>query len=175
MDDDDPGIAIESIIDAVPDVQVLAPNSMSDLELESALSESRIVHFSGRMNYREDNPMFSSLAVGERSFSIFDIFNLRLDAELVSLTGSGPELSRPVEGDQLLGLTRGFLFAGARSILLALWRPEPTALANFMSLFFSALSKGVPSTAAFQQAVSEVRRMNPNPYAWAPFTLIGLP
>ena len=174
-DGDHPGIAIESIVDAVPDVQVLAPSGVSDQELESALSQSRIVHFSGRMDYREDNPMFSSLAVGERSFSIFDIFNLRLDAELVSLTGSGPELSRPAEGDPLLGLSRGFLFAGARSILLALWRPEPTALAKFMSSFFSALFKGEPKTAAFEQAVSEVRRMNSNPYAWAPFTLIGRP
>ena len=72
-----------------------------------------------------------------------------------------------------MGLVRGLLYAGARTVLLTLWDAYDTSTADFMSAFYRHLQTGSNKAQALQLAVREVRERYPHPFYWAPFVLIG--
>lgn len=76
-------------------------------------------------------------------------------------------------GDEMFGLLRGFLAAGARSIAVSLWPAEDNATSILMRRFHPLLSAGMSGSAALRQAQKDVRQSHPHPYQWAPFTLFG--
>jgi CHAT domain-containing protein len=76
-------------------------------------------------------------------------------------------------GDELLGLTRGLLCAGAQTVLLSLWDVHDRTTAEFMSSFYSHLRQGIEKGAALRAAMLETRERQPHPYFWAPFVLMG--
>ena len=89
-------------------------------------------------------------------------------------TGSSGE--RPPStagGDELLGLVRGWLFAGARSLFVSLWDVNDASTARLMSRFYDGLRKGLRKSSALRHAALEHRREYPHPYHWAPFVIIG--
>ena len=126
------------------------------------------------MSHRADNAMFSSLPLGGSAVSLLDLFNLRLDADLVVVAGSGPVLTSNHKGDHLLGLARGLLFAGARAVLLTLWRPPAQSLQVFLESFCSALESHSPQE-ALGRALEAKGLADTNPYLWAPYVLYGRP
>ena len=76
-------------------------------------------------------------------------------------------------GDELLGLVRGLLSAGAQSLLLTLWDVHDQTTAQFMVFFYSRLQKHHDKGAALREAMLDLRKTRPHPYYWAPFVLIG--
>jgi len=76
-------------------------------------------------------------------------------------------------GDELLGLARGFLQAGAQSLVLSLWDVQDSTTRDFMVAFYTRLQQGSSRAVALQQAMQEVRNAHPHPFYWAPFVLIG--
>ena len=104
---------------------------------------------------------------------VYDLYQLRLSAELVALSGCSTGRSGVVGGDELLGLVRGLLYAGARSLLLTLWDAHDRSAADFMQAFYGQLGKGAPKARAAQHAMWEIRERYPHPFYWAPYTLIG--
>ena len=76
-------------------------------------------------------------------------------------------------GDELLGLIRGLLYAGAQSLLLTLWDVHDKSTAAFMTKFYRRLSEGDSKARAVQGAMTDLREEYPHPYFWAPFLLIG--
>jgi CHAT domain-containing protein len=76
-------------------------------------------------------------------------------------------------GDELMGLVRGLLQAGAQSLLLSLWDVHDASTRDFMIAFYTRLTQGLSKAEAVQSAMAEVRKDNPHPYYWAPFSLIG--
>jgi CHAT domain-containing protein len=76
-------------------------------------------------------------------------------------------------GDELLGLVRGLIYAGAQSVLLTLWDVHDRSSAEFMKLFYQRLLAHPHKGAALQGAMQELREQYPHPYHWAPFTLLG--
>jgi CHAT domain-containing protein len=101
-----------------------------------------------------DNPMFSAIQLGDGPVSVFDLYDLRISAELVTLSGCGTGLNALIGGDELLGLVRGWLYAGAQSVLVSLWDVHDRSTAQLMADFYERL------------------RTTDN---WAPFVLIGAP
>jgi CHAT domain-containing protein len=77
--------------------------------------------------------------------------------------------------DELLGLMRGFLYAGARSLLLSLWDVNDQSTSTFMGAFYQAWLGGMTKSEALRAAIQHVRKQDPHPYYWAPFVLIGNP
>jgi CHAT domain-containing protein len=75
--------------------------------------------------------------------------------------------------DELLGLMRGFLYAGARSLLLSLWPVNDRSTLIFMDAFYRAWLKGQSKPVALREAARKVREKEPHPYFWAPFLLTG--
>jgi CHAT domain-containing protein len=77
------------------------------------------------------------------------------------------------DGDELIGLVRGLLHAGAQSLMLSLWDVHDQSTAEFMKLFYRHLLQGKPKAAALQCAMIELRTSYPHAYQWAPFVLVG--
>ncbi len=105
-----------------------------------------------------------------------DIYNLRFDAELVVLSGCRTAIGTVMRGEGLIGLARGFLYAGARRVIASLWRVEDRATAALMAAFYRGLwQDSLSPAAALRQAqleLSRTRRFR-DPTYWAGFILIG--
>jgi CHAT domain-containing protein len=108
--------------------------------------------------------------------SLADIYNLDLTADLVVLSGCETALGREIRGEGLIGLVRGFLYAGSRRVVSSLWRVEDRATAELMARFYRAMLRGGESPAAAlrdaQLALLRQRRWR-QPYSWAGFVVQG--
>jgi len=134
---------------------------------------SRYIHIATHGLFRQDNPMFSSIRMGRGQLTLFDLYQLRLGAELVTLSGCGTGLNVVVGGDELLGLVRGLLYAGAASVLVTLWDVNDASTADFMLRFYDHLRSSPDKAMALRAAMAEIRRIYSHPYYWAPFVLVG--
>jgi CHAT domain-containing protein len=144
---------------------------------EAALREhgprSRFVHIATHGLFRRDNPMFSSIRLGDSHISLLDLYQIPLSAELVTLSGCSTGLNAVVGGDELVGLMRGLLHAGAQGILVSLWDVQDQSTAEFMTVFYKQLQCEENKAEALRAAMRELRAEFPHPYHWAPFVLVG--
>lgn len=105
-----------------------------------------------------------------------DIYSIRAPVALVVLSACQTALGKEVRGEGLVGLTRGFMYAGASGVVASLWKVEDKATAELMKQFYAnMLERGMPPGAALREAQNSIRR-NPrwrSPYYWAAFTLHG--
>ena len=162
-----------AVASVLPDAAVFLGAEATQAVLREFGARSRFVHIATHGWFRQDNPMFSSISLGDRQLSLFDLYQLRMPAELVTLSGCGTGLNVVVGGDELLGLKRGLLYAGAQSILLTLWDVHDQSTAEFMKLFYSRLASHPNKAEALQYAMAEIRKDYPHPFYWAPFVLVG--
>ena len=119
--------------------------------------------------------MFSSIQLGDTWLSLFDIYSLKISAKLVTLSGCGTGMSKVVAGDELIGLVRGFLYAGARSLVVSLWDVHDETTASLMKNFYSHLAAGATHWQGLRSAILELKKDQPHPYYWAPFIGVGAP
>jgi CHAT domain-containing protein len=132
-----------------------------------------VIHIATHGSFRPDNPMFSGIRLSDGYLYLYELYQLRLSADLVTFSGCGTGLSTIAEGDELLGLVRGALYAGARSLLLSLWDVHDRSTTEFMARFYKAFGAGQSKAQAFAEASRAVRQDHPHPYYWAPFVLVG--
>jgi CHAT domain-containing protein len=132
-----------------------------------------MIHIATHGHFRQDNPMFSAIRMGNTYLSLFDLYQLRLPVELITLSGCSTGLNVVGAGDELIGLARGLLHAGAQSLVLSLWDVHDKSTAEFMVFFYSLLRQGQSKAAALRGAMLAMRSSYPHPYQWAPFILIG--
>jgi CHAT domain-containing protein len=144
-----------------------------DEELRASGTDYRLVHIATHGFFRQDNPMFSGIRLGASYLNLYDLYQLKLDAELVTLSGCATGLNVVTSGDELLGLTRGLLYAGAQSLVLTLWDVHDGSTSEFMGALYRNLPTAPDRATAFQAAIHDVRSRYPHPYHWAPFTLTG--
>jgi CHAT domain-containing protein len=105
-----------------------------------------------------------------------DVYNLRAPVNLVVLSACRTGLGRDVEGEGLIGLTRGFMYAGASSVVASLWKVDDEATAELMKRFYAnMLQQGMTPAAALRAAQNSIRQEPQwsSPYHWAAFTLQG--
>jgi CHAT domain-containing protein len=96
-----------------------------------------------------------------------------LQGALVVLSGCSTGANKVYAGDEILGLVRGFLTAGAASLVVSLWAVNDPATAKLMTAFYEGLKTGVAPRQALRMAALDTRQLFPHPYYWAPFTFIG--
>jgi tetratricopeptide (TPR) repeat protein len=137
--------------------------------------EADIIHLASHAVFREDNPLFSAIQLADSWLSLYDLYSLRLHASLVTLSACETGLSQVLAGDELVGLARGFFQAGTASLVVSLWAVNDASTASLMKYFYTHLEQGYSPAAAMRAAQSELRRMYPHPYYWAPFLVIGRP
>jgi len=164
---------VRAVAEALPASQVFVGADATAHQLQQRGETSRFVHVATHGFFRRDNPMFSSIRLGDGPLSVYDLYQFRLSAELVALSGCGTGLSVVVGGDEQLGLVRGLLYAGAHAVLLTLWDAYDGSTAEFMTAFYQQVNKGRTKAQAAQDAMRELRESRPHPFYWAPFVLIG--
>jgi len=164
---------VEAVAATLPHAQVYLGEEATEERLRTVGAESRFIHIATHGLFRRDNPMFSSIRLGTSELRLFDLYRLQLPAELVTLSGCGTGLSVVMGGDDLIGLVRGLLYAGAQAALVTLWDVHDQSTAMFMRSFYEHLQAHPDKARATQSAMQEVRRAFPHPYHWAPFVLIG--
>ena len=164
---------VEALGTMFPGSHLFVGEQTNEGVLRSHGSTSSIIHIATHGYFRQDNPMFSSIRLGDSHLSLYDLSHLHLPAGLVVLSGCATGLNAITPGDELIGLARGLLRAGAQSLLLSLWDVHDESTKDFMIGFYQRLQQGLPKSLAVQRAMIELREKNPHPYHWAPFSLIG--
>jgi CHAT domain-containing protein/Tfp pilus assembly protein PilF len=156
-----------------------------DLVLSGRLRDFRYIHFATHGLFDAGRPELSGLALSrvgpdgaakEGFLSLRDIYDLDLTADLVVLSGCQTALGKEIRGEGLLGLTRGFLYAGAPRVVASLWWIDDRATAALMAAFYRALwIDGLRPAAALRKArlsLSRQRRFR-DPSYWGAFVLQG--
>src|SRR5438093_5788726 len=166
---------IESIQSVLPEARSFLGPAATKECLTREMETAGIIHIASHAIFRPDNPMFGSLQLHDAALNFFDIYNLRTSASLITLSGCGHGLSHVVAGDELLGLIRGFLYAGATSVVLSLWDVNDRTTADLMKSFYRSLAAGATKGQSLRSAMLSVRDEHPHPYYWAPFLLMGNP
>lgn len=105
--------------------------------------------------------------------TVSDLYQLKLDAELVTLSACETGLGNVVSGDDVVGLTRGFLYAGASTVVASLWQVDDDATAFLMLRMYEHMQKDGRRD-ALRKAQLETRAKFPHPFYWASFYLTGL-
>jgi CHAT domain-containing protein len=153
--------------------------------LKGDLSQYRYVHFATHGLLDSERPGLSSLVLsmvdeqGKQQDGFLranDIYNLKLPAELVVLSACQTGLGKEIKGEGLVGLTRGFMYAGAARVVVSLWSVNDKATADLMTKFYEKMLKqGARPAAALRAAQVEMWRQKQwqSPYYWAAFTLQG--
>jgi CHAT domain-containing protein len=156
-----------------------------DAVLGAALEQYRYVHFATHGLIDARYPGLSALALSQFDeqgtprngfLRLHDIYNLRLDADVAVLSACETALGRDIRGEGLVGLTQGFMYAGARSVVASLWQAPDRAAAELMTRFYRHLLEGaLRPAAALRAAQSELaaERRYSDPYFWSGFVLIG--
>jgi CHAT domain-containing protein len=155
------------------------------LVTDGGLADRRVVHFATHGLLDSEHPDLSGLVlslVDERGtprdgfLRMHEIYNLRLPADLVVLSACQTALGRDIRGEGLFGLTRGFMYAGARRVVASLWQVDDESTAELMKRFYRAMRKEHRRPAdALRTAQLELSR-DPRwsaPFYWAGFVLQG--
>jgi CHAT domain-containing protein len=158
---------------AIPQSELFLGKDATAEELQIKGARSRLIHIATHGHFRQDNPMFSGIRLGDSVLSLYDLYQLKLPAELITLSGCATGLNVVAAGDELVGLARGLIYAGARSALLTLWDVQDRSTLEFMTSFYRNLSDSGDKSQALKMASLALREQYPHPYYWAPFILLG--
>jgi CHAT domain-containing protein/tetratricopeptide (TPR) repeat protein len=177
--------AISAVAPAGRSLLALDFRASRQTALSPELSRYRIIHFATHGVVDSQTPALSGLMlsrVGEGGapvegfLGLGDVYNLRLGADLVVLSGCETALGKEVRGEGLVGLTQGFLYSGAKQVVASLWRVEDRATAELMSRFYRGLLlEGRSPAAALREAQLAIRsdKRWRSPYYWSGFVLQG--
>jgi len=166
---------IKALRKLMPDADVFTGKDANVENLRQYGRSAARIHIAAHAVFRADSPMFSALRLGNEWLNLFDIFNLRLGSEITTLSACETGVSAVWEGDELLGLARGFLYAGTPSLVVSLWTVNDLSTSHLMRRFYRGLQAGQSKAAALREAILAVKQVSPHPYFWAPFVLMGKP
>ena len=148
------------------------------------LAGARRIHFATHGLISERAPQYSGLVLTldedareDGLLQVYEIFNLKLSADLVVLSACRTGLGKEVRGEGVIGLTRAFLYAGASTVTVSLWQVADRSTSELMIHFYEQMNAGHGKTEALRRAklrmIEDSRHSHP--FYWAPFILIGEP
>jgi CHAT domain-containing protein/tetratricopeptide (TPR) repeat protein len=164
---------VESIAALLPHPELFVGKLATAKVLREKGLGAGLLHIATHGIYRQDNPMFSGIRLGDGYLNLYDLYQMRLGANLVTLSGCATGMNLVAAGDELLGLQRGLFCAGASSLLLSLWDVHDRSTAVLMQKFYKNFIQTKNMARSLQSAMQELRAENPHPYFWAPFVLVG--
>lgn len=179
---------LQSISALFPGARVFAGPEASEENVKAVARGSRRLHLAVHGLLNERSPLDSALALslpGNRAeegenglLHAWEILEeVRLDADLVTLSACSSGLGQEMGGEGLIGLTRAFQYAGARSVLASLWNVSDDSTAELMERFYAQLARGIPKDEALRRAQVELLGEKggrwAHPYHWAAFELAG--
>jgi CHAT domain-containing protein len=153
--------------------------------LDPGVKEYRIVHFATHAIVDNDHPDLSGIALSlfnERGeprdgfVRLHDVYNMKLPVDLVVLSGCSSAMGKPIAGEGLISLLRGFMYAGTRRVVASLWKVDDEATSELMTTFYRGVWKdGLTPSAALRAAQLELmsQRRWRSPFYWGAFVLSG--
>jgi len=152
--------------------------------LSPELGTYRIVHFATHGLFDSQHPDRSAVVLSlvdpagnpqAGLLKLTDIFNLKLPADLIVLSACQSALGSDIKGEGLVGLTRAFMYAGAKRVVASLWNVDDLASSELMTSFYSELARGDSPTLALRKAKLKLMKSRAwsSPYYWAPFIFQG--
>lgn len=164
---------IKALASLFPEAIVLLDQEATVAALRREAASADVVHLACHGQFRPDNPLFSSLHLGDGWLTVRDAYNLNLHCALVTLSACETGVSTVAPGDELLGLARGFFAAGSPSLLMSLWTVDDDATEQLMSEFYIHLRVSGSPASALRLAQLRLMEAKPHPFFWSPFVLVG--
>lgn len=170
--------------DEVKKILPLFPDNISAIGIQCTETFARknagnynFLHFATHGSYNYKQPLYSFLLFpptdnDDGRLNVFEVFEMNLNAKLVTLSACETGLGNISQGDELTGLSRAFLFAGSSSVIVSLWSVADYPTALLMASFYRNL-KDHSMQESLAMAQREVIKQFPQPAYWAPFILIG--
>ncbi|MDQ3254579.1 MAG: CHAT domain-containing protein, partial [Acidobacteriota bacterium] len=155
------------------------------LAMSDELSQYRVIHFATHGLLDSHHPELSGLVLSlvdeagrpqDGFLRLHEIYNLRLNADLVVLSACQTGLGKEVRGEGLIGLTRGFMYAGSPRVMASLWQVDDAATAELMKRFYRGMMRErLTPAAALRTAQLEMLKKKhwQSPYYWGAFVLQG--
>lgn len=170
---------IDDIAKVSPGAERVAQQAFTHDALQRALKSHDRVHIATHGLLNEQSPLFSALltspAAGQPSrLSLYELLSLNMKARLVVLSACETGLGRLLAGDEVVGLTRTFLQAGADTVVSSLWKVSDDSTALLMAEFHRLMGSGESPAEALRHAALKIRKQFPHPFYWAPFILTGV-
>ncbi len=178
----------KAIAELVPANSLLKATSFQAsraMVMSGELADYRIIHFATHGLLNSEHPELSGLVLSlldktgksqDGFLRLHDIYNLRMPSEIVVLSACQTGLGKEIKGEGLVGLTRGFMYAGAQRVVASLWRVDDYATADLMAHFYHKMLKnGRRPAAALRMAQLEMMKQKrwSSPYFWASFVIQG--
>jgi CHAT domain-containing protein/lipopolysaccharide biosynthesis regulator YciM len=170
---------VRSIGRAFNNLTVFLGDQATEDVIYNLANEKNIIHFACHATYEPETPLFSSLLLSPSKtnngrLEAHEIFGLSLNCEVVTLSACESGLGKITNGDEIIGLARGFIFAGTPSIITSLWKVDDLATAVMIKRFYRYLAAGFSKAEALRRAQILVKTaVNSHPAAWSAFTLTG--
>lgn len=161
-----------------PQTKVFLRKDATETAFKKSGSQFNYIHFATHGLFETDSPLNSGLFLAKDSendglLSVNELYSLRLNADMITLSACETGLGKVKHGDDVVGLTRGFLYAGANSIVASLWKVDDLATSYLMAEFYSNLNK-ISKRDALRQAQLNTKKQYEHPYYWAAFQLTGM-
>lgn len=176
-----PGAEAEAraIASVVPGATVLLRDSASETLLKKAGSQFGYLHLASHGEFNPAEPLASRLLLApddanDGNLTVGEIYDLDLRADLVTLSACETGLGDITGGDDVVGLSRGFLYAGSESIVSSLWPVADEATRHLMQAFYENLGRSGKRD-ALRLAQMATREKYPHPAHWSAFQLTGAP
>lgn len=171
-------VEAEAVARMSPGSRLFVGKAASEEAFKSHAASHRIVHVASHGEFNAAQALQSRLLLApsgghDGSLTVAELYELQLDADLVTLSACETGLGKVLSGDDVLGLTRGFLYAGSRNVVASQWQVDDAATAELMQRFYGHLRAGTPKREALRLAQVETSRGRPHPFFWAAFFLTG--
>jgi CHAT domain-containing protein len=144
-----------------------------------AVPNAGLIHFAGHGVFNPQHPLDSALLFagaggGPDLLAARRLYEMRTDATLAFLSACETGVNALAGGDDLMGMERGFFYAGTSSVIASLWPVQDRATAMLAHAFYAAWTAGAPPSRALQTAQLAVRRAFPEPAIWSPFVVASV-
>ncbi len=161
-----------------PDSTMLMRKSATKGTLQKAGQLFKVIHVAAHGEFLSDQPLSSRLLLSPEGddngqLTAGDLYGMHLNADLVTLSACETGMGKVLSGDDVVGLTRGFLYAGSNSIVASLWPVSDDETRFLMTSFYTNL-KRMPKASALRQAQLETKKKYPHPFFWSAFQLTGM-
>ena len=157
--------------------RVILRDNASETLIKKSASAFRYIHLASHGQFDPDRPMQSRMMLSadgdnDGDLTVSEIYDLNLNADLVTLSACQTGLGDVKNGDDVVGLNRGFLYAGAKAIVASLWEVPDEPTKDLMTGFYKNL-KTQDMRTALQRAQLDAYRKYQHPIAWAAFQMTG--
>jgi CHAT domain-containing protein len=163
----------EAVAAMLPHGRAFVGRAATVANLVAHVGGADLIHLACHAQFRADSPLFSALHLHDEALYAETIESMRLPGATVVLSACETALHDQGGGEEMVGLTRAFLAAGAARVLASLWPVEDAATMALMSDFYAGLRRGAHPAQALRHAQLAARQRQEHPFHWASFAVSG--